>query len=219
MQLERLHTNPEELFSAVPLRRSTVAKSRGERLYSQGDDADAVFYLHRGYLKLTVLSGHGKQAVIGILGPRSFLGYGCLSGQRVRESTVTSISECTLTRIDQSEMRRLLAEETRVQQLFVSYVLARNARLEADLAEHLFNPCEIRLAHVLERLAAIERANGSEALLSNIDQQTLAGMVGTTQPRISVLLGRWRKKGCKLPIRSRNPVADCVTGQGQYVKV
>jgi CRP/FNR family transcriptional regulator, cyclic AMP receptor protein len=195
MQVDIGKTDPKDLCSAVALRGTSVAKSRGERLYSQGEDADAVFYVFRGYVKLTVLSGQGKEAVVGILGRRSFLGHACLSGRPLREATATAICDCTVTKIDRSDMSRLLDEEPSLRRLFLSYVLDQNVQLEADLADHLFNPCEVRLARALARLAAIDVRTGSTSLLSNIDQQTLAGMVGTTQPRISVLLSRFKKKG------------------------
>jgi CRP/FNR family transcriptional regulator, cyclic AMP receptor protein len=200
MQVATRENDVNEFWGTSSLRTSTVAKSRGERLYVQGDKAVSVFYVQRGYVKLTVLSRAGKEAVIGILGPGSFFGYGCLSGHPLRESTATSICDCIATRIDQADMSRMLDEEPRLRRLFLTYVLGRNLQLETDLGEHLFNPCETRLARALVRLAA----NGSTSLLSNIDQHTLAGMVGTTQPRISVLLSRLSKKasfamepGCK----------------------
>lgn len=195
MQLPALHIDQDELFCQVALGTSTAMRSRGERLYSQGDDAATVFYVHRGYVKLSVISPHGREAVIGILGRGSFLGHACLSGHPFRESTATPICDCIVTRIDQAEMSRLLDEEPRVRGLFLSYVLGRNVQLETDLADRLFDPCERRLARALLGLAAMEGASGSTPLLSKIDQQTLAGMVGTTQPRISVLLSRFRKKG------------------------
>src|SRR5450755_677409 len=174
MQLANSQIDPQQLFSVSVLGRNTVARSRGERLYSQGDKADTVFYIHRGYVKLTVVSPKGKEAVVGLLGPASFLGHACLSGHSLRDSTATPICDCTITKIDQSEMNRLLHEEPQFCRLFLAYALGRNVQLEADLADQLFNPCEMRLARALIRLTATDREGGSVRLLSNIDQQTLA---------------------------------------------
>jgi len=185
----------QDLFSSGGVATNMLARSRGERIYSQGDRAASVFYIQRGFVKLTVLSQQGKEAVVGVLGRGSFFGHACLSGAHFRDSTATPLSACVLTRIEQPEMSRLLTQEPQFCRLFLSFVLGRNVQLEADLADQLCNPCEMRLARTLLGLAAMDGVTGSRPLLSMIDQQTLAGMVGTTQPRISILLSRFRKKG------------------------
>lgn len=188
-------TEQDQIFSRFALRTMTVEKKRGQALYSQGDPANTVFYLQRGHVKLTVLSECGKQGVVGVVGPASFFGYACLSGQKFMESTATAVSECIATKIERGEMMRALDREPRFCQILLSYILSRNIQLEADLADHLCNPCDRRLARTLRRLAALDGSSESAQLLSKIDQHTLAGMVGTSQPRISILLSRFKKQG------------------------
>jgi CRP/FNR family cyclic AMP-dependent transcriptional regulator len=195
MHLQNGHTEPDVLFSRFSVVTSMIERKRGETVYCQGDLADAVFRIRHGYAKLTVVSRQGKEAVVAVLMPGSFFGHACVSGHKFREATATAISDCLITKIEQAEMARALKDEAEFSRLFLSYIVSRNVQLEADLADQLCSPCEMRLARTLLRLAAVDGRAGSTPLLSAIDQQTLAGIVGTTQPRISVLLSRFKKQG------------------------
>ena len=185
----------ENLFGDLAPMGKTIPRGRGDRLYSQGDAATAVFYVQRGYVKLTVVSRHGKEAVVGVLGRGSFFGHACLSGQDVRESTVTPVCDCAVIKIERGEMARALEENSQFCRAFLSHLLSRNGQLEADLADQLSSSCEMRLARALLDLAEMDAKAGSTQLLSRIDQQTLAGIVGTTQPRISTMLSRFKRQG------------------------
>jgi CRP-like cAMP-binding protein len=164
-------------------------------VFSQGDAADAVFYLQAGKVKLTVVSVRGKEAVIGVLDMGSFFGEGCLAGQTVRMSTACAMQSCTIMRIAKTTMMRLLRAEPRFGELFTAYLLSRNVRIEEDLVDQLFNSSEKRLARILLLLAHFGKESKPEVVIPKMSQETLAAMVGTTRSRVSYFMNRFRKLG------------------------
>jgi CRP-like cAMP-binding protein len=173
---------------AVEFRRKAV-------IYSQGDPADAVMYVQTGSVKLSVVSSAGKEAVVGMLGPGDFFGEGCLAGQSVRIGTVTAMTASTVLRVDKNKMLRLLHEQHSMSDLFISYILARNIRIEEDLIDQLFNPSEKRLARTLLLLARYGRQDKPQRVLPKLSQEMLAEMVGTTRSRVNFFLNKFRKLG------------------------
>jgi CRP/FNR family cyclic AMP-dependent transcriptional regulator len=171
----------------------TVAKKQG--IFTQGDAADAVFYIQKGQVRLTVVSKIGKEATIGILDAGNFFGEGALAGQSVRMGSATAMSECQLLRIDKKAMMSALHREHAFSDLFVAYLLARNIRYEEDLVDQLFNSSEKRLARVLLMLAHFGKEGVPETVVPKISQETLAEMVGTTRSRVSFFMNRFRKWG------------------------
>ena len=164
-------------------------------IFSQGDPADAVFYLQKGKVKLTVVSRQGKEAVVAILGAGDFFGEGCLAGQPLRMATAHSISKCSIMRLSKPDVVRVLHEEPSFAELFVAHLLARNIRIEEDLVDQLFNSSEKRLARVLLLLANFGKEGTPQTVIPKISQETLAGIVGTTRSRVSFFMNRFRKLG------------------------
>jgi CRP/FNR family cyclic AMP-dependent transcriptional regulator len=180
----------------------TAAKGRivstyppGEILYSQGDDADSVFYIRRGKVKVTVLSMHGKEAVIAILKADEFLGEGCLIGQPQRLSTAVAMTECDIMQVAKAEMVRVLHDEPAFSDMFVSHILARSARVEEDLIDQLFNSTEKRLARLLLLLANFGKEGRPEPVINGVSQAMLAEMVGTTRSHVNHFMNKFRDLG------------------------
>ncbi|MGA8027331.1 MAG: Crp/Fnr family transcriptional regulator [Bryobacteraceae bacterium] len=172
-----------------------VERERNETFYLQGDPADSVFYLENGHVKLTVLSGDGKEAVVGILGPGAFFGESCLADRRETDVSATALTRSVAKKIAKAEMVLALRKQPQFTEFFLSRVLSRKIRLEEDLADQLCNPCEMRLARTLLFFAEFGQGGHSVPVNPRIDQHTLAAMVGTTQPRISFLLHRFKERG------------------------
>jgi len=168
---------------------------KGQIIFSQGDAADAVFYIQKGKLKLTVISEQGKEAVIAILQPGHFFGEGCLNGHDLRVATTTTMDECVITRIARADMIATLHSQPNFSEMFMSYLLARNSRIEEDLIDQLFNSSEKRLARLLLLLANFGKESRPEPILGKISQETLAEMIGTTRARVSYFMNRFRKLG------------------------
>jgi len=164
-------------------------------IFAQGDAADAVFYIKKGRVKVTVVSTQGKEAVVAILGADEFLGEGCLIGQPKRLATASAMTDCVIMRVDKTEIRRVLQEEPAFSQMFVSHILARNARIEEDLVDQLFNSTEKRLARVLLLLANFGKEGRPEPINAKISQETLAEMIGTTRSRVSHFMNKFREWG------------------------
>jgi len=164
-------------------------------LFSQGDAADAVFYIQSGKVRLTVVSTRGKEAVIGVLGRGSFFGEGCLAGQPLRMSTAMSIEPSSVIRVGKSTMVRVLHRDPAFAELFIAYLLSRNVRIEEDLVDQLFNSAEKRLARILLLLARFGKESRPETVIPEVSQETLAAMVGTTRSRVSHFMNRFRKMG------------------------
>jgi CRP/FNR family transcriptional regulator, cyclic AMP receptor protein len=166
-----------------------------QKVFSQGTPADAVFYIQKGKVKVTVLSEQGKEAVVAVLGPDEFCGEGCLTGQPVRLATATAMTECEIMRLEKAAMIRVLHEEPAFSEMFVSHLLARTIRVEADLVDQLFNSSEKRLARALLLLANFGKEGEPEPILAKISQETLAEMIGTTRSRVSAFMNKFRELG------------------------
>jgi CRP-like cAMP-binding protein len=175
--------------------RSLSAYRRKQVIFAQGDPADAVFYLERGQVKLTVVSDQGKSAVVAVLGPGDFFGEGGLAGQTVRMATASAMTEVSVVRVERQAMIRLLHERSLFSERFMAHLLARNVRFEEDLVDQLFNSSEKRLARVLLLLARFGKDGQTEPVIPKISQEVLAEMVGTTRPRISGFMNKFRKLG------------------------
>ncbi|HLB86339.1 MAG TPA: Crp/Fnr family transcriptional regulator [Terriglobales bacterium] len=186
---------PFDFLTKVGEGRAIADYRKNQKVFSQGDPADAIFYIQNGKVKLTVISQQGKEAVIGILGTGDFFGEGCLADQPLRMSTVTAMSECAIVRLERRATIRVLHEEPAFAELFLTYVLSRNMRLEEDLVDQLFNSSEKRLARVLLLLANFGKDGKPEPMIPKINQETLAEMVGTTRARISFFMTKFRKLG------------------------
>jgi CRP/FNR family cyclic AMP-dependent transcriptional regulator len=164
-------------------------------IFVQGDPADAICYIQKGKVKLTVVSKQGKEAVIALLGEGDFFGEGCLAGQPTRMATAVAISTCSILRLERAGVIRLLHEEPSFSETFVAHLLSRNIKIEADLVDHLFNSSEKRLARVLLLLANFGKEGMPEEVIPKMSQETLAEIIGTTRSRVSFFMNRFRKLG------------------------
>ena len=187
--------NPQQFLTQVGNGKATFTRPSKHILFSQGDVADAVFYIQSGKVKLTVISAQGKEAVVAMLEQGSFFGEGCLAGQMVCMATATAAEKSTLVRIDKETMIRRLHDEPTFSALFLTYLLARNIRIQEDLVDHLFNSSEKRLARVLLLMAHFGKEGKPEPVIPKISQNTLAEMIGTTRSRVSYFMNRFRKLG------------------------
>jgi CRP/FNR family transcriptional regulator, cyclic AMP receptor protein len=193
--IEKCPFNPEEFLAKCGNGKTPFLAAKNQVIFAQGDEADAVFYIQTGKVKLTVVSQHGKEAVVGILDRRSFFGEASLSGQAIRVSTAKALVDSELVRIDKAAMRAVLHNEPAFAEMFVAYLLSRNIRIEEDLVDQLFNSSEKRLARVLLLLAQFGKEGEPEQVIPKISQETLAEMVGTTRSRVSFFLNKFRKLG------------------------
>jgi CRP/FNR family transcriptional regulator, cyclic AMP receptor protein len=175
--------------------RSVSAYRKKDVIFAQGDAADAVFYLERGQVKLTVVSERGKSAIVAMLARGEFFGEGCLASQPVRMATASAMTEASVVRIERKAMIGLLHERSTFSERFMAHLLARNVRFEEDLVDQLFNSSEKRLARVLLLLARFGKEGKTEPVIPKISQEVLAEMVGTTRPRISGFMNKFRKLG------------------------
>ena len=175
--------------------RKIVTFTRKQAIFVQGDSSDAVFYVQKGKVRLTVVSKTGKEATIGILNEGDFFGEGCLAGQPLRLCSATAITDCSVMRIDKKAMMEVLHREHAFSDMFVAYLLTRNIRYEEDLVDQLFNSSEKRLARMLLLLAHFGKDGKPESVIPKISQETLAEMVGTTRSRVSFFMNRFRKLG------------------------
>lgn len=164
-------------------------------IFTQGDAADAVFYIRSGKVKLTVVSKRGKEAVVALLAEGSFFGEGCLAGQPLRMSSASTVSKSTIIRVEKAAMLARLHQDPEFAERFLSYLLSRNIRMEADLVDHLFNSSEKRLARLLLLMANFGQESKPIPLIAKMSQETLAEMVGTTRSRVSFFLNRFRDLG------------------------
>jgi CRP/FNR family cyclic AMP-dependent transcriptional regulator len=164
-------------------------------VFSQGDPADSVFYIHDGKVKVVVLSEQGKEAVVAILGPDQFCGEGCLAGQPRRMATAIVVSECDIMRLDKLAIIRVIHDEPAFAEMFVSHLLARTIRVEADLVDQLFNSSEKRLARALLLLANFGKEGTPQPILMNVNQEMLAEMIGTTRSRVNHFMNKFRQLG------------------------
>ena len=191
----KLILDAKGLLAAVGPGSATRDHPKTQPIFSQGDRADAVFFVQRGKVKLTVLSRQGKQAVVALLGPGDFFGEGCLAGQPLRMATATALTESSVLRLPKPAMIRALHRDAAFAEVFTAYLLSRNIRMEEDLVDQLFNSSEKRLARILLLLANFGKAGRPEPVVPKISQETLAEMVGTTRSRISFFMNKFRKLG------------------------
>ena len=168
---------------------------KNETVFLQGDAADSVYYIQRGKIKVTVISKHEKEAVVGIMGPGQFFGEGCMNGHALRISTTTAMEECVITSITKQAMKAALHDQPAFSELFVAYLLTRNSRIEEDLIDQLFNSSERRLARMLLLLSHFGKEGTPQLITPNISQETLAEMIGTTRSRVSHFMNKFRKLG------------------------
>jgi CRP/FNR family transcriptional regulator, cyclic AMP receptor protein len=185
----------ESFFSSADAARHVATYPRGKIVFSQGQASDTVLYIQKGSIKISVLSRTGKEAVVAMLGPGDFFGEGALTGQSVRIGTATATTLTSVLVIEKSAMVRLLRDEPTFSERFISYMLARNIRIEADLVDHLFNSSEKRLARTLLLLARYGDQEGPEQRIPKISQETLAEMVGTTRSRVNFFMNKFRDLG------------------------
>jgi CRP/FNR family transcriptional regulator, cyclic AMP receptor protein len=185
-----------ENFLAKPGSGTTIVLLRKKDvIFRQGGRTDAVYYIQEGRVKLTVVSKEGKEATIALLGSGDFIGEECIASQALRLATATAISECKVLRIELKEMIRVLHQEHSFSEVFISYLLARKSRIQADLVDQLFNSSEKRLARTLLLLAHFGKEGTAEMVVPKISQETLAGIIGTTRSRVSFFMNRFRKMG------------------------
>jgi len=187
--------DPKAFLATVSRGRSVARFAKGAVVYRQADLADAVYYLQSGKVKIAVASKQGKEAVIAILGPGAFFGEGCLIGQDVRLATAAAMVDSEVTRVGKAEMLRVLHEEVTFGELFITHLLTRNSRIEEDLVDQLFNSSEKRLARTLLLLANFGKEDGPQPITAPVSQETLAEIVGTTRPRVSHFMNKFRRLG------------------------
>jgi CRP/FNR family transcriptional regulator, cyclic AMP receptor protein len=187
--------DPKAFLAKVGVGKTILKFEKNQHVFEQGDVADAVFYIQKGNVKLSVLSEQGKEAVVGILEPGQFFGEGCLNGHSLRIATTTAMAECVITSITKEAMIAALHDEPKFSELFITYLLTRNSRVEEDLIDQLFNSSEKRLARVLLLLAHFGKEGSPQPINPSISQEALAEMIGTTRSRVSFFMNKFRKLG------------------------
>ena len=191
----RISFNPKNFLAKVGDGKTVAQYQKDQIVFAQGDAAEAVFYIQKGRVKLTVVSEQGKEAVLGILETGHFFGEGCLNGHPLRLTTATAVVECRITRIAKSAMIATMHNEPKFSELFMAYLLSRNSRIEEDLIDQLFNSSEKRLARLLLLLANFGKDGKPEPIVGKFSQETLAEMIGTTRSRVSFFMNKFRKLG------------------------
>jgi CRP/FNR family cyclic AMP-dependent transcriptional regulator len=187
--------DPNIFLATIGEGRVLLTVPKKQRIFMQGDPADAIYYVQRGKVRLTVLSTSGKEATIGIVGEKIFFGEGSLAGQRLRMGSAVAMTECAILRVDKRAMIEALHREHALSDMFVAYLLARNIRYEEDLVDQLFNSTEKRLARILLLLTRFGKDGVHETPVPKISQETLAEMIGTTRSRVSFFMNRFKKLG------------------------
>ena len=196
MAVERRSLFDPKAFLARVRNGQSIGEYRKDQVvFSQGDPADAVFYIQKGKVKLTVVSEQGKEAVVAILGTDDFFGEGCLAGQHQRIATVRTMTDAIITRLKKSAIVRLIHKEAAFSEMFIAHLLGRTIRVEADLVDQLFNSSEKRLARMLLLLANFGKDSKPEPIIAKISQETLAEMIGTTRSRVSFFMNKFRELG------------------------
>ena len=187
--------DPKTFLARVGHGKTITEYKKNQNIYCQGELAEAVFYIQKGRVKLTVLSEQGKEAVVGILEAGQFFGEGCLNGHPLRIATTTALEDCTITAITKAAMMATLHDEPAFSQMFITYLLTRNSRVEEDLIDQLFNSSEKRLARLLLILAHFGKEGRPQPIAVELSQETLAEMIGTTRSRVSFFMNKFRKLG------------------------
>ena len=189
------HFDPAAFLANAGIGKTLHQYSPKAVVFSQGDNAESVFYIHKGRVRLSIVSKQGKEATLGLFGPGDFLGEGCIaSDQPLRMATATATSACSILEIEKRQMLRTLHAQQEFSDVFVAYLIARNSRVQEDLVDQLFNSSERRLARALFLLANFGK-DKSEKVIPNISQETLAEMIGTTRSRVNFFMNRFRKLG------------------------
>ena len=187
--------DPKDFLSKVGEGRTVSRYHRGQKIFSQGDIADSVFYIQAGKVKISVVSGLGKEAVVAILGEDEFFGQQCLAGQNKRIASAIALIDCEITRVAKDAITRVLHDEPAFTQLFLGHLLLRTMRVEEDLVDQLFNSSEKRLARALLLLANFGKDGAPEPIIAKVSQEMLADMIGTTRSRVSFFMNKFRKLG------------------------
>ena len=187
--------DPKAFLAKAAGGRTIATYKAGQVVFSQGEAADSVFYISKGKVKITVVSEQGKEAVVAIMGQDDFCGEGCLAGQTRRMATAIAMSECEIMRLDKKAIIRVLQEEPAFSEMFIAHLLTRTIRVEEDLVDQLFNSSEKRLARALLLLANFGKEGRPEPILGKVSQETLAEMIGTTRPRVSHFMNKFRQLG------------------------
>jgi CRP/FNR family cyclic AMP-dependent transcriptional regulator len=195
LALRQTAFDPLSFLARVSDGQSMAIYAARQPVFAQGDPANAIFYIHKGKVKVTVLSKEGKEAIVAILAEGQFFGEGCLIAQTHRMASATAMTECVLARLVKRVVVQVLHDEPTFSTLFISYLLARNVRMEADLVDQLFNSSEKRLARLLLLLANFGKEGKPEPVIANINQETLAEMIGTTRSRVSSFMNKFRRLG------------------------
>jgi len=190
-----LSFDPNDFLAKVGGGRTISKYRKNQKVFSQGELADSVFYIQKGKVKVTVVSEHGKEAVVAILGKDEFCGEGCLAGQKLRIATASAMVECEIMRLEKEAIVRVLHNEPAFSELFVAHLLTRTIRVEEDLVDQLFNSSEKRLARALLLLANFGKDGRPEPIIAKLSQETLAEMIGTTRSRVSFFMNKFRKLG------------------------
>lgn len=186
---------PQKFLAKVGAGKAILTFRKNQHVFQQGDPADSVFYIQSGKVKLTVVSEQGKEAVVAILEPGQFFGEGCMNGHPLRIATTTAMEDCVITSITREAMMAAIRDEPKFSQLFISYLLTRNSRIEEDLIDQLFNSSERRLARLLLLLANFGKEGSPQPISASINQETLAEMIGTTRSRVSYFMNKFRRLG------------------------
>jgi CRP/FNR family transcriptional regulator, cyclic AMP receptor protein len=194
-KVKKVPFDPMVFLATIDGGRTVSYYQKGEVIFSQGEPADSVFYIQKGKVKITVVSKQGKEAVVAVLGPDEFCGEGCMAGQPRRMATASAMAECDIMKLQMADILRVLHEEPAFSEMFVSHLLARTIRVEADLVDQLFNSSEKRLARALLLLANFGKEGRPETVIAKISQETLAEMIGTTRSRVSFFMNKFRKLG------------------------
>ena len=187
--------NAQAFLDTAGVARKVMEYRRGESVYSQGDAADTVMYIQKGGVKLSVVNGSGREAVVAMFGPGDFFGEGCMAGQPLRMGTTLAVTPSTLLVIQKKELLRVLHAEHELSDHFIAYMLAHNIRVEEDLIDQLFNSSEKRLARTLLLLARYGEQEQPNRILAKVSQETLANMIGTTRSRVNFFMNKFRKLG------------------------
>lgn len=187
--------DPKVFLSKLDGGRTMSTYRKNQNVYAQGDPADSVFYIQSGKAKKTVVSEQGKEAVVALYGAGDFFGEGCLRGETLRLAAVSAVTECVITQMPKKNIIRVIHEEPAFAEVFISYLLHRNSRVEEDLIDQLFNSSEKRLARTLLLLANFGKEGEPEPILAKISQETLAEMIGTTRSRVSAFMNKFRQLG------------------------
>ena len=192
---KKIRFDPKVFLATVDGGRTISSYRKNDVIFAQGDPADAVFYLQKGKVKVAVSSAQGKEAVIAVLGAGEFFGEGCLIGQPMRLATAKAMTEAIAMRLERAEMVRVLHAEPSFAEMFTFHLMTRNSRVEEDLVDQLFNSSEKRLARILLLLANFGKEGRPEPITTKLSQETLADMIGTTRPRVSFFMNKFRKLG------------------------